>query len=317
MWTVLIALLEDTLKIVNQWLIWQTAQTQLTTRKLAYDIDESEKAKGRLLQAQIASAVTPAQLVAARQLLDDAAYEAGWSLNILAGLPDAPSQSPSPDAAGSVQPSGSGDLRPGLGVPAPPAAVGSSPDDLKPAGSAVPAQVTPIPQAPFSATGNASVFGRGYKGEDDSGDLEPDGKDSTGFFFDPATGKNFETHNAVLIGASLPREILLSTLLGVEDWRTQPVRDVFAKHGHLIQKAITDAKLVVTVHDFKTSMTADSIPLVDVGPSAEVNKLLDRTLGLCNLMNSHDDSHVAVWIHGPDKKPLALKGWLFDAQKVG
>jgi hypothetical protein len=204
-----------------------------------------------------------------------------------------------------------------LGAPVAQGVIGGNTPSPIPAPYPTPPLVTVIPLAPNSATGKATVFGRNYNGSNDTGDLNRDGSDSTGFFIDPSTGKNYVTHNDTCIGASLPREVLLSTLLGNNDWRTQPVAAVWGAHAAAVQEAVTSRQISMTIHDFVTSKTADSIPLVDAGPTATTYALLDRTLGLCNLMGSKDDSHVAVWLHGPDKVPLVLGGWLFDAEKVG
>jgi hypothetical protein len=174
-----------------------------------------------------------------------------------------------------------------------------------------------IPLAPLSATGKATVFGRNYNDSDDTGDLNPDGSDSSGFFIDPATGKNYATHLDSCVGGSLPREVLLSTLLGVDDWRSNGIDSVWMTHAAAVQAAVTERGITMTVHDFVATKTAAEIPLVDAGPSAHTYALFDRTRGLCQLMGSKDDSHVAVWLQGADGVILPIRGWLFDKEKVG
>src|SRR4029077_10785285 len=128
-------------------------------------------------------------------------------------------------------------------TPAPP------PPSVDPVPSPVIPGHTVIENAPYSVTTRATMWGLNWDGSNDTGDLDssyPDGN-SRGFFTDPSTGQAYETHNTVLVGASLPREVLLSTFLGVDSWQTDGITTVWRHYSSDLKAWVLQYKPTLTI----------------------------------------------------------------------
>jgi hypothetical protein len=161
-------------------------------------------------------------------------------------------------------------------------------EGLKSAGKPLPDDVLlsvkiaqpPTPILPGTVLrGKATIFGLNYDGSNDTGDMNPDGTNMTGFFIDPLSGKNYETHNRTLVGAAVPERILLASLSLTGSWKEN------ASHVLEWHKA---NKPIVRVWGEGGQGPVDAF-LVDVGPAETTGAILDRTFGLCTALGEHDN----------------------------
>ena len=84
----ILAIINSILEILKEFLVWQVALTKIKARKVAYDIDQEQMAKGRELRAKIDAARNDRDLAAVSLLLDDAAANALYAANVRSAIPD-------------------------------------------------------------------------------------------------------------------------------------------------------------------------------------------------------------------------------------
>jgi hypothetical protein len=84
----ILAIIGSILEILKEFLVWQVALTKIKARKVAYDIDQEQMAKGRELRAKIDAARNASDLAAVSLLLDDAAANALYAANVRSAIPD-------------------------------------------------------------------------------------------------------------------------------------------------------------------------------------------------------------------------------------
>jgi hypothetical protein len=159
---------------------------------------------------------------------------------------------------------------------------------------------------PMSATGQMTQFG--YQDPGDNG---------IGFFTNPATGQSFDTNNATVMGASLPREILMSTFHISDDWRIPSLSDantsiVWGNHAGAVRQYALDHK--VTVNIDSGGLSARSITLMDAGPEAIgphgvcIGNVLDCTYALAHQLNTQGKALGTVEVL-VDGVPVPILGW--------
>lgn len=120
---------------------------------------------------------------------------------------------------------------------------------------------------PYSATVIATVFGKNWNGSNDIGDLdprEPDGN-ARGFFIDPSTNAPYVTHVETLPGISLPREVLLSTFLGVDIWQQIGIDEAWSQYAADLREWVLHHQPSADA-DSGGKYTALGMPFVDAGP---------------------------------------------------
>jgi hypothetical protein len=203
-------------------------------------------------------------------------------------------------------------------VPAPVIAgiVASAPTAMSAAAQGHLVQLDP----PLSSTGRATMFGLRYDGSNDPGD------DRIGFFTDPATGKSYDTGVKTLIGASLPREILMSSFGISNDWKTPAVSDantlsVWKKHADAVRQFALDHNVTLTI-DSGGIFSAQNVKLVDAGPEAVgekgccIGNMVDLTYGAAHALNTKGDAvcTIELLVNG---SPIAISGWDFVNKRVG
>lgn len=84
----ILALISAALQAVVEWLKWQASLAQIQSRKLAYDIDQEQLAKGRSLQEKINSARTAGDLSALSLYLDSQTDAALFAARVRSSVPD-------------------------------------------------------------------------------------------------------------------------------------------------------------------------------------------------------------------------------------
>jgi hypothetical protein len=156
---------------------------------------------------------------------------------------------------------------------------------------------------PFSATGIDTEFG--YKDVGDNG---------IGFFIDPATGKPYDTNNQTLVGISLPREVLMSTFVGQDDWRTRPTLDVWKENASLVQEFARKHKITANVDGGGKSLRG--IPLVDAGPTRTTGNLVDLTDAAATALGTGGKA-ICTFELLKDGVPMELRGIDFVKGIVG
>jgi hypothetical protein len=176
-------------------------------------------------------------------------------------------------------------------VVAPPAVAVPSPGHM--------VQVDP----PLSVTGPATEFG--YKDPTDNG---------LGFFFDPATNKPYATNNDVIRGVSLPREVMLSTFLKIDSWKTDGVDAVWSYYGSMLRQWVDGNKPRVTIDSGGKS--ASDLPIVDAGPTAGTGNCIDLTGAITKELGTNGKALATyeIIVHG---KPIPIRGWDFTKGQVG
>ena len=172
---------------------------------------------------------------------------------------------------------------------------------------------------PLSATGRATIFGLNYDGSNDPGD------NRIGFFTDPSTGKPYDTGVKALIGASLPREILMSSFGISDDWKTPEVSDahtltVWEQHAGAVRKFALSHNVTLTIDS--GGFSAQRVKLVDAGPEAvgvngcTIGNLIDLTYGAAHALNTKGDAicTIELLVNGA---PIEIRGWDFANKRVG
>ncbi len=171
---------------------------------------------------------------------------------------------------------------------------------------------------PLSATGNATMFGLDWNGERDKEDNQE------GFFTDPSTGKEYDTGVRTLMGASLPREILMSSF-GISDaWKT-PFSDahtdeVWSKNAGAVRQFAMSHNVSLTIDS--GGLSQEKVPLVDAGPlgigknGCTIGNLVDLTYCTAWALNTHGNSvcTIELLVNG---SPIELRGWDFVNKRVG
>ena len=155
---------------------------------------------------------------------------------------------------------------------------------------------------PYSATGQATVFGLNYDGSQDQGD------NGQGFFKDPATGQAYQTRSKTLAGASLPREVMLATFLGLEN--TQPINTVWSQYAGQVQEYVTKHNPLLTIDS--GGKTAQNVPLVDAGPTAATGCALDLTYYIARALETNGKA-LATYEILVGGKPIEIKNWPINA----
>jgi hypothetical protein len=161
---------------------------------------------------------------------------------------------------------------------------------------------------PFSVTGRATMFGLNFDGSFDPAD------NGIGFFTDPDTGRSYNTRNQGLKGCSLPREVMLSTFLSIDSWKTAGINRIWARNSASVQEYVTKNKPLLTIDS--GGKTAANVPLVDAGPTAETRNSIDLTFFVAHQLNTKGAA-LATYEILVDGTPLEIKGWNFKSGQVG
>ena len=161
---------------------------------------------------------------------------------------------------------------------------------------------------PFSVTGRATMFGLNYNGTFDQSD------NGIGFFKDPTTGKSYNTRNEGLVGCSLPREVMLSTFLSINSWKTVGIETIWARNGASVQNYVTAKRPLITIDS--GGKTASNVPLVDAGPTAGTGNAIDLTFAVAHQLNTKGAA-LATYEILVDAEPVEIKGWNWNTRKVG
>jgi hypothetical protein len=155
---------------------------------------------------------------------------------------------------------------------------------------------------PLSATGEATLFGINYDGSVDGGD------NGQGFFKDPSTGQPYQTRSKTLAGVSLPREVMLSTFLGITT--TNPIDSVWGAHAGAVQEYVTKNNPLITIDS--GGKTAENVPLVDAGPSASTGNALDLTYFIAHALETNGKA-IATYEILVGGKAIEIKNWPINA----
>ena len=180
----------------------------------------------------------------------------------------------------------------------------TSPSAPAPEGSGHMVTVDP----PFSVTGRATMFGLNYDGSIDQSD------NGIGFFKDPTTGRSYNTRNEGLVGCSLPREVMLSTFLSIDTWKTVGIDPIWARNGSNVQNYVTASRPLITIDS--GGKTAANVPLVDAGPAADTGNAIDLTFAVAHQLSTKGEA-LATYEILVDAKPVEIKGWNWNTGKVG
>jgi hypothetical protein len=169
-------------------------------------------------------------------------------------------------------------------------------------------------------TQHCTMFALNWDGSKDAGD------NGEGFFTDPSTGKPYATANKTLAGASLPREVLLSTFGISDDWKTPTVPTdantsaIWSKQADLVRQFALSHK--VTLNIDSGGLSARDVTLVDAGPEAIGEKGccighgLDLTYFTAHELNTGGDAAATLEVL-VDGAPVPIKGWDFATGRVG
>jgi hypothetical protein len=320
MWSAIIGILSAVLGIAKEYLTWQVALTKINVRKIAYDIDQAQLKVGKDLLSKIDAAKDSGDLAAASLLLNDAAANALYvadirssipdlsesDLGISSGIPEASTPSSGPDygtqpTQGTVSGIPSVNVSVGLGVPGTleQKIVGIDPIMTKvPVTTQVPSHT--IPAVPYSVTGIATWFGwnpptaKHPDGTDDTGDQDKYGNDLLGAFGD-------HTHNEQIVGISIPIPIFHATI----------------GSGNSTYVEVRNRRYLFDVWCHSTGRHATGVWLVDLGPSASLNRVADMTYGLGTMLGLNDTAIVTWSVTDTHTgKILEIKGYDFVNNKV-
>ncbi len=240
-------------------------------------------------------------------------FSGGWSDPRPGGGGDSPVGGPSKEL-----PSGPGQSQeiPRMTVPQPvtdalktleqyfagpdPGAVGPPPlPDLAPGHSVTVDQ-------PFSVTTEVTTFG--YNDPADNG---------LGFFTDPATHSAYRTNNTYLVGVSLPREILLSTFLKVDDWQKNPIASVWKEYAIDVRQYVLVNQPVVTMDS--GGHTIAQMKIVDAGPTAQAGGTkrngADVTEAAKRLLATGGKALATYMIH-VGTVLIEIRGWDWAAKRI-
>jgi hypothetical protein len=182
--------------------------------------------------------------------------------------------------------------------------------DAPPAPAPVPAPAPEVPSPghmvtgnpPYSATGEATIFGLNYDGSSDTGD------NGQGFFKDPKTGQAYQTRSETLAGASLPREVMLCTFLGLTT--TAPINTVWGQHASAVQDYVTKNTPLLNIDS--GGKTAENVPLVDAGPTKATGAALDLTYYVAHALETNGKALVTYEIR-VGGQPIEIKNWPINA----
>ncbi len=172
---------------------------------------------------------------------------------------------------------------------------------------------TVVLNPPYSVTGSATMFGLDWDGADDQGDENKDGQPLTGFFTDPSTGKSYITHVKTQPGVSLPREVLLSTFLHIDDWATDGIDHSWSMHETILRQWVLGNQPLVTIDSEGASVL--NHPIVDAGPTAGSGNALDLTYLTAHALNTNGKA-VCTYMVSVADNPLEIRGWDFLKKRV-
>jgi hypothetical protein len=180
------------------------------------------------------------------------------------------------------------------------------------AGVAAPIAQTPghavTVNPPYSVTGRATMFGLNWDGTIDGSD------NGIGFFTVPGTTTNYNTRDTQIVGCSLPREVMLSTFLSIDAWKTYGIEQVWADNGSAVQKYVLDEAPSITIDS--GGRTASGVPLVDAGPNADTGNAIDLTYFVAHELNTNGAA-LATYEILVAGNPLEIKGWNWTTGRVG
>jgi hypothetical protein len=161
---------------------------------------------------------------------------------------------------------------------------------------------------PLSVTGQATLFGLNWNGSVDQGD------NGSGFFIDPSTGTNYVTSVQTLGGVSLPREVMLSTFLKIDDWTTDGIDSSWSYHASSLIDWVRKNHPLVTIDS--GGFSAVSQPIVDAGPSAGTDNAIDLTYLTAHALSTQGDAS-ATYMVLLGGHPMPIRGWDFVNNRVG
>jgi hypothetical protein len=171
---------------------------------------------------------------------------------------------------------------------------------------------------PLSATGDMTMFGLNWNGDRDQADNQE------GFFTDPVTGKPYNTGVKTLIGASLPREILMSSFGISDDWLVSlsdaHTGEVWEKHAAAVREFVLSHHVTLTIDS--GGLSAQNVALVDAGPEAIgkdgscIGNLVDATYATAHALNRHGKAKATIELL-VNESPIEIKGWNHDTKRVG
>jgi hypothetical protein len=161
---------------------------------------------------------------------------------------------------------------------------------------------------PFSVTGRATMFGLNYDGSRDQSD------NGIGFFRDHTTGRPYNTRDEGLVGCSLPREVMLSTFLSIDTWKTVGIDPIWARDGSNVQNYVTTNRPLITIDS--GGKTASNVPLVDAGPTAGTGNAIDLTFAVAHQLGTKGAA-LATYEILVDARPVEIRGWNWKRRKVG
>lgn len=150
-----------------------------------------------------------------------------------------------------------------------------------------------VDQPSTTVSGRQTVFGLNYDGSPDTGDAP-----QSGFFMNPHTGKQYDSHDANQAFASLPFSVYRAA-----------IGDPYDKS---LQKIVSNGGFHVKVT--AGGQTRD-LPIGDLGPAAWTGNALDLSGGAARQMGLKDNGQASYQIIGPDNKPVQFKGNLSDVDQ--
>jgi hypothetical protein len=147
-----------------------------------------------------------------------------------------------------------------------------------------------IPVAPFSVTGKSTWFGRNPDGSDDRDDMDKQGHDLDGAFGD-------KTHNLTLVGLSIPIPVFYQSI----------------GRGTTVYDDVKARRWLFDVWCAATGKHVGGVWLVDLGPNAGLNRVMDMTYGLATALGLKDNA-ICTWACTDTKtgKLVEIKGWDFQ-----
>lgn len=286
----ILAIIQAALEALIEFFKWQTVFTQIQARKLVYDIDQAQLAKGRDLLAKIDSARNAGDLSALSLYLTDQADAALYAARVRSAIPD--------DA-------GRLDMGVSSGVPAPAAPDSGPHDGPKPAPgpdagptvgpiSAVPATHT-IPKVPFAITGPATWWGLNPDGSNDTGDVDEHGKNMLGAFGD-------NNHNEQIIGCSIPIKVFHATIGSGAD----------------VYKAVELRRYKFDFLSHTTGRHLTGAWLTDLGPNERLHRPFDLTYAANKMLGHKTGTNIVTgWVTDTHTgQILEFKDWDFAEGKV-
>jgi hypothetical protein len=187
-------------------------------------------------------------------------------------------------------------------IVSPPATLPVNVSPIAPISATTPGHLVQV-DPPLSVTGPATEFG--YRDPTDNG---------IGFFYDPATGKPYLTNNDTIRGVSLPREVLLSTFLKIDSWKTEGIDLVWSRNGSMLRQWVDGNKPLVTIDSGGKS--AHGLPIVDAGPTAGTDNAIDLTGKIAEELGTGGKA-IATYMILIAGNPMEIRGWDFAKGRVG